>query len=197
MTPTGVPQGKKRKILPLVLGVAAGLGLAAGGVVGLTYALFSGEDSRAQAEEPSATLPESAEAAVAAPPPDPTLVGAADPGDEPVQMEVGDVQVSAGPADDEPASEAIADADEATEEEAEDDSAARRTRRGRGARRAGRRGRALAASGGGGSGSASGGEQASQGASSQGGSGQGSTGTPSRGSTGRSGPTKIIRSANF
>ncbi|MEQ8720414.1 MAG: serine/threonine-protein kinase [Sandaracinaceae bacterium] len=190
MTPTGVPQGKKRKILPLVLGVAAGLGLAAGGVVGLTYALFSGEESRAQAEEPSATLPETAaETTTPALPPTPETIGTA-PDPDPV-VEAPEVEA-------EPPEEQLADAEEIADEEPEESAAAsRRARRDRAARRANRRGRALATSAGGGSDTPTAGGGSTQ-SPSQGGSSQGSSGgTPSRGSSGRSGPTKIIRSANF
>lgn len=185
MTPTGAPQGRKRKILPLVLGVAAGLGLAAGGVVGLTYALFSGEDSRAQAEEPSATLPETA-AAMEPPAPPPTEEAVAAP-TEPVEAVVVEETVIAAEAvEEEP------EAEEAEPQEARATPRRRGRRRGRGRATSGAQ--AAASTGGGSAGSSSSGTSAG---SSSAGSSSAASSSGSRGGSSRRGPTKIISNANF
>lgn len=52
MTPASLTGASShRKLLPMVLGAAAALGLAAGGVAGLTFMMLSGEESTAQASE--------------------------------------------------------------------------------------------------------------------------------------------------
>ena len=57
MTPPSLTAhaSRKRKMLPLVLGIAAGLGLAAGGAAGLVYAIFNGDEMTS--EEQAVTLP--------------------------------------------------------------------------------------------------------------------------------------------
>jgi len=186
MTPTGAPQGRKRKILPLVLGVAAGLGLAAGGVVGLTYALFSGEDSRAQAEEPSATLPETA-AAMETPAPAPTEEAVAAPTEPAEAVVVEETVIAAEAVEEEP------EAEEAEPQEPRATPRRRGRRRGRGRATSGAQ--AAASTGGGSAGSSSSGTSA--GSSSAGSSSAGSSSAGSRGGSSRRGPTKIISNANF
>lgn len=185
MTPTGAPQGRKRKILPLVLGVAAGLGLAAGGVVGLTYALFSGEDSRAQAEEPSATLPETA-AAMEPPEPPPTEEAVAAPTEPAEAVVVEETVIAAEAVEEEP------EAEEAEPQEARATPRRRGRRRGRGRATSGAQ--AAASTGGGSAGSSSSGTSAG---SSTAGSSSAASSSGSRGGSSRRGPTKIISNANF